>query len=334
MLYNAVCPLQIVLAHKAIASCGVSPENCAKLLMILSTLAKKGANSFHLAQSMKNLGALKDDVKSGVKESILKAWENPKITKNDVMIPVRMHQALDNENEPGWAEVKQLKDIVGGCAPSSPEAIELNLARAIKSGGMKNDDIGKALIAFKCISALGIDPQTLAKVMFLEKDVCSNGVPGSEVGRVLSDGVMPPEATQTLVTEVRDLIDQEQKPADIEATVNLYNNLKFKSNIPSEVIEFVDKSLIQVRCSLEDVTDNMISSLQARGEKQSRIVSQVTDMLKKTGATALVTATTMLPPLVELTGDQEVVLTKVISRNLKEVDYESKFRIFLCKERN
>jgi len=313
----------IVLAHKAIASCGVSPENCAKLLMILSTLAKKGANSFHLAQSMKNLGALKDDVKSGVKESILKAWENPKITKNDVMIPVRMHQALDNENEPGWAEVKQLKDIVGGCAPSSPEAIELNLARAIKSGGMKNDDIGKALIAFKCISALGIDPQTLAKVMFLEKDVCSNGVPGSEVGRVLSDGVMPPEATQTLVTEVRDLIDQEQKPADIEATVNLYNNLKFKSNIPSEVIEFVDKSLIQVRCSLEDVTDNMISSLQARGEKQSRIVSQVTDMLKKTGATALVTATTMLPPLVELTGDQEVVLTKVISRNLKEVDYET-----------
>jgi len=313
----------IVLAHKAIASCGVSPENCAKLLMILSTLAKKGANPFHLAQSMKNLGALKDDVRASVKESILKSWDNPKITKNDVMIPVRMHQALDNENEPGWAEVKQLKDIVGGCAPSSPEAIELNLARAIKSGGMKNDDIGKALIAFKCISSLGVDPQTLAKVMFLEKDVCGNGVPGSEVGRVLSDGMMPPEATQSLTAEVQDMIDQEQKPADIEATVNLYNNLKFKSNIPSEVIEFVDKSLIQVRCSLEDVTDNMISSLQARGEKQSRIVGQVTDMLKKTGATALVTATTMLPPLVELTGDMEVVLTKVIARNLKDVEYET-----------
>merc|ERR1712038_1475783 len=129
--------------------------------------------------------------------------------------------------------------------------------------------------------------------------------------------------TQSLVNEIKDLIDQEQKPADIEATVNLYNNLKFKSNIPSEVIEFVDKSLIQVRCSLEDVTDNMISSLAARGEKQSRIVSQVTDMLKKTGATALVTATTMMAPLVELTGDREVVLTRVISRNLKEVDYET-----------
>merc|ERR1719288_428815 len=304
-------------------ACGVTPENSAKLLMILSTLAKKGANPFHVAQSMKNLGALKDETKAAVKEAILKAWDNPKITKNDVMVPVRMHQALDNENEPGWGEVKSLKDIVGGCAPSSPEAIELNLARAIKSGGMKNDDIGKSLIAFKAISALGIDPATLAKVMFLEKEVCGNGAPGSEVGRVLSDGVMPQEATQTLVNEVKDVIDTEQKPADIETTVNLYNNLKFKSNIPTEVIEFVDKSLIQVRCSLEDVADNMISSLSARGEKTSRIVSSVTEMLKKTGATAHVTATTLMPPLVELTGEQEVVLTKTVARNLKDVDYET-----------
>merc|ERR1719323_2415957 len=239
------------------------------------------------------------------------------------MVPVRMHQALDNENEPGWGEVKSLKDIVGGCAPSSPEAIELNLARAIKSGGMKNDDIGKSLIAFKAISALGIDPATLAKVMFLEKEVCGNGAPGSEVGRVLSDGVMPQEATQTLVNEVKDVIDTEQKPADIETTVNLYNNLKFKSNIPTEVIEFVDKSLIQVRCSLEDVADNMISSLQARGEKPGRIINQVTEMLKKTGATAATTATTLLPPLCDLTGDTEIVLTRVVARNLKDVDYET-----------
>merc|ERR1719422_45113 len=313
----------IVLAHKAIAACGVSPENSAKLLMILSTLAKKGANPFHVAQSMKNLGALKDETKAAVKEAILKAWDNPKITKNDVMVPVRMHQALDNENEPGWGEVKSLKDIVGGCAPSSPEAIELNLARAIKSEGMKNDDIGKSLIAFKAISALGIDPATLAKVMFLEKSVCENGVPGSEVGRVLSDGVMPHEAVTSLVEEVKAAMDTEHKADDIETTVNLYNNLKFKSNIPTEVIEFVDKSLIQVRCSLEDVADNMISSLQARGEKTGRIINQVTDMLKKTGATAAVTASTLLPPLVELTGDPEIVLTRVVARNLKEVDYET-----------
>ena len=93
------------------------------------------------------------------------------------------------------------------------------------------------------------------------------------------------------------------------------------------MIEFVDKSLIQVRCSLEDVADNMISSLQARGEKPGRIINQVTEMMKKTGANAHVTATTLLPPLCDLTGDTEVVLTRVVARNLKEVDYESKWNI-------
>jgi len=313
----------IVLAHKAIASCGASPENCAKVLMIYSTLAKKGANPAHVAQAMKNLGSLSDETKQDCKDKILKNWENTKITKNDVMVPVRMHQALDNENEPGWAEVKSLKDIVGGVSPNSPEAIELNLARATKSGGLKKDDIGRALVAFKAISALGIDPPTLAKILFMEKTICENGVPGSEVGRVLQDGVMPAEATQSLIEEVKDKICDETKPVDIEHTVNVYNNLKFKSNIPTEVIEFVDKSLIQVRCSLEDVADNMISSLSARGEKTSRIVSSVTEMLKKTGATAHVTATTLMPPLVELTGEQEVVLTKTVARNLKDVDYEN-----------
>ena len=268
-----------------------------------------------------------DEVKAACKDAILKNWENPKISKLDVMVPVRMHQALDNENEPGWAEVKALKDIVGGCSPNSPEAIELNLARAVKSGGLKNEDIGRALIAFKAICALGIDPPTLAKVMFLEKTICENGVPGSEVGRVLSDGVMPTEATMTLVNEAKDKLVEDHKPADIENTINVYNNLKFKSNIPTEVIEFVDKSLIQVRCSLEDVADNMISSLQARGEKQSRIIGQVTEMLKKTGATAHTTATTLLPPLVDLTGETEVTLTKTVARNLKDVEYESKNEI-------
>jgi len=313
----------IVLAHKAIAACGASPENCAKVLMIYSTLAKKGANPMHVAQAMKNLGSLSDETKEECKAAILKNWENSKITKNDVMVPVRMHQALDNENEPGWTEVKNLKDIVGGVSPNSPEAIELNLARATKSGGLKKDDIGRALMAFKAITLLGIEPPTLAKIMFMEKTICENGVPGSEVGRVLSDGVMPAEATQMLIDEVKDKLGEESKPNDIEHTVNVYNNLKFKSNIPTEVIEFVDKSLIQVRCSLEDVADNMISSLSARGEKTSRIVGQVTEMLKKTGATAHVTATTLMPPLVDLTGEKEVVLTKTIARNLKDVDYET-----------
>jgi len=313
----------IVLAHKAIAACGSTPENCAKILMIYSTLAKKGANMEHVAASMKNLGAIEAEKKEDCKQKILEAWANPKFTKNDVMVPVRLHQALDNENEPAWAEVKNLKEIVGGVAPSSPEAIELNLARATKSGGLKKDDIGRALIALKAIRLLGVDEVQLAKTMFLEKTICENGVPGGEVGRVLNDGMMPAEAVATMAAEAGEKLLEDVNAADVDVSVKVYNNLKFKSNIPTEVIEYVDKSLIQVRCSLEDVADNMISSLSARGEKTSRIISQVTEMLKKTGATASVTATTLISPLMDLTGDSECQLIRTIARNLKDVDYEN-----------
>merc|ERR1719312_1755522 len=272
---------------------------------------------------MKNLGSLSEETKQDCKDKILKNWENNKFGKSDVQGTVRMHQALDNENEPGWAEVKNLKDIVGGVSPTSPEAIELNLARAIKAGGLKKDDIGRALIALKAVAALGIDPVKLSKIIFLEKTICESGVPASEVARVLNDGLMPPEAIQGLVGTVAPKLDEDGcKSADVDASVALYNNLKFKSNIPTEIIEFVDKTLIQVRCSLEDVADNMISSLCARGEKTARIIGQVTETLKNTGATAHVVATTLMPPLVEMTGESEASLIRTISRNLKEVEFE------------
>jgi len=313
----------IVLAQKALAACGTSSENVAKILMVFSVLGKKGANPQHVAGSMKNLGAMSDEAKADCKEKILKSWGNGKFGKSDVQGTVRMHQALDNENEPGWAEVKNLKDIVGGVSPTSPEAIELNLARAIKAGGLKKDDIGRALIALKAVAALGIDPVKLSKIIFLEKTICESGVPASEVARVLNDGLMPPEAIQGLVGTVAPKLDEDGcKSADVDASVALYNNLKFKSNIPTEIIEFVDKTLIQVRCSLEDVADNMISSLCARGEKTARIIGQVTETLKNTGATAHVVATTLMPPLVEMTGESEASLIRTISRNLKEVEYE------------
>jgi len=313
----------IVLAQKALAACGTSSENVAKILMVFSVLGKKGANPQHVAGSMKNLGAMSDEAKADCKERILKSWGNGKFGKPDVQGTVRMHQALDNENEPGWAEVKNLKDIVGGVSPTSPEAIELNLARAIKAGGLKKDDIGRALIALKAVAALGIDPVKLSKIIFLEKTICESGVPASEVARVLNDGLMPPEAIQGLVGTVAPKLDEDGcKAADVDSSVALYNNLKFKSNIPTEIIEFVDKTLIQVRCSLEDVADNMISSLCARGEKTARIIGQVTETLKNTGATAHVVATTLMPPLVEMTGESEASLIRTISRNLKEVDYE------------
>ena len=45
-----------MLAHKAIGACGASPENIAKVLVIVSTLAKKGGNPMHIASAMNNLG--------------------------------------------------------------------------------------------------------------------------------------------------------------------------------------------------------------------------------------------------------------------------------------
>jgi len=313
----------IVLAHKALGACGTSSENIAKVLMIYSVLGKKGANPAHVAACMKNMGAMTDEARADCKERILKSWNNNKFGKTDVQGAVRVHQALDNENEPGWTEVKNLKDIIGGVSPTSPEAIELNLARAVKAGGLKKEDIGRALLALKACASVGIDTVKLAKIMFLEKTICENGVPASEVARVLSDGLMPQEAMKGLVNSCSSKLDGEIcQPGDVDASVKMYNNLKLKSNIPTEIIEFVDKTLIQVRCSLEDVADNMISSLCARGEKTARIIGQVTETLKKTGATAHVVASTMMPPLAEMTGENETSLIRVIGRNLKEVEYD------------
>jgi len=314
----------IMLAHKAIAACGTTPENVAKVFMIESVLSKKGANPEHTAKAMLNLGQISDEVKEDCKQKILAAWSDcSKIGKTDVGAPVRMHLALDNENEPGWVEVKNIKDTVGGVSPNSQEAIELNLARATKSGGLKKEDIGRANIALKAVSMLGVDPVQLAKILFLEKTICSNGVPAMEVGRVLADGLMPAESTQGIIKDIEDKLLTDIKGSDVDLTVKLYNQLKFKSNILEDVIEYVDKTLIQVRCSLEDVADNMISTLRARGEKENKIIYDVTDTLKKTGASANVVSTTIMPPLKDLTGKKETELTKVIGRNLKEVNYKS-----------
>jgi len=314
----------VMLAHKAIAASGTTPENVAKVFIIESTLAKKGANPQHIAQAMLNLGQISDEVKAEVKENILASWNQiSKLGKTDVGCPVRMHQALDNENEPTWVECKNLKDITGGCSPNSQEAIELNLARATKSGGLKKDDIGRANMALKAISLLGVDPVQVAKVLFLEKTICANGVPAVEVARVLSDGLMPAEACQGLIDEVADRLTEDHKAADIDSNVKVYNNLKFKSNLLGDVVDYVDKTLIQVRCSLEDVADNMISTMRARGEKDMKITLDVIETLKKTGASASVVGATVLPPLRELTNKKDTELTKVIGRNLKEVDFSS-----------
>merc|ERR1719414_1782385 len=96
-----------------------------------------------------------------------------------------------------------------------------------------------------------------------------------------------------------------------------------QTNVALQQAGLPPKDFTSVRCSLEDVADNMISSLCARGEKTARIIGQVTETLKNTGATAHVVATTLMPPLVEMTGETEASLIRTIARNLKEVDYEA-----------
>ena len=58
---------------------------------------------------------------------------------------------------------------------------------------------------------------------------------------------------------------------------------------------------------------------------------QVTDTLKKTGASASVVSATIMPPLKDMTGISESELTKIISKNLKGVDYSSKFTFKMIK---
>ena len=78
------------------------------------------------------------------------------------------------------------------------------------------------------------------------KTIAENGVPSVEIARVLSDGVMPKELTDVLIPQVLDACSKDLAPPDVDAFVNLYDNLRLKSNIPLEVIEHVDNTLIQV----------------------------------------------------------------------------------------
>ena len=156
------------MVQKAIAACGATPENFAKIIMIENQLYKRGANCRDIANSLKELGDF-ESKKEAVHEGIIKAMKEEKLKKEDVFMNVRMAQALDNENEVTWKEVKGMKDILQGCSPTSPEAISLNLARATKTAGLNKHDIGACLTAQKVMAALGTDPKIMAQVVNIEK---------------------------------------------------------------------------------------------------------------------------------------------------------------------
>ena len=82
-----------------------------------------------------------------------------KLTKLDVSMPVRMHLALDNENEPAWVEVKNLKDIVGGVSPNSQVSPELGTVD-------KARDNMTLFFSAKKLSPVAIPPKMVSKFHF------------------------------------------------------------------------------------------------------------------------------------------------------------------------
>merc|ERR1719414_176277 len=303
--------------YKAIAACGATPENFAKIIMIENQLYKRGAATRDIAHSLKELGDF-ESKKEQVHENIKNALKEDKLQKNDVFMNVRMAQALDNENDTNWKEVKGMKDILQGCSPNSPEAISLNLARATKTGGLNKHDIAACLTAQKVMATIGVDPKCAAQMMNIEKVVAQNGVPAVEIARVLQDGAMPAELIAALEAVVEPELGKALTGADVDCFVKLYDNIKLKANIPEEVIEFIDKKLIQVRCSLEDVADNMVGTKLAMGAKEAQVTRDLCETLRKTGASAEITCTTMHGALKKVVNKNDCDIMKDVGRAVVE----------------
>ena len=141
--------------------------------------------------------------------------------------------------------------------------------------------------------------------------VALNGVPAVEIARVLADAAMPPEVHKVLEPVAEQELSKTFNEKDVDIFVKLYDNLKLKANIPEDVIEHIDKTLIQVRCSLEDVADNMVGSQLARGEKEPQVVRNLCETLSKTGASCEIVGTTMMGSLKKVVTKPECDLSLI-----------------------
>ncbi|XP_059098027.1 uncharacterized protein LOC131892253 isoform X2 [Tigriopus californicus] len=314
---------KLVLCQRILAHCGVTAENLAKMMMVQSQLVRRGAQARHVAEV---LVSVVGDGMSKAKQ--VSDFQNPcqdeKLKKNDVLNSVRITEALDNENEPSWKEVKQMKDILSGASTSSAESIGLNLQRALKAAQLSKMDIANTIQAQKAISALDPNSELVAKLMLIEKNIAQNGVPPVEIARVLGDGVRSREVFDLLAETALSAIDNDFKANDVELMVKVYEQLGLKGNIPTEVIEHIDRNLIQVRCSLEDVAENHVSSALSRGERETMIARSLTEVLMKTGASLEIVVSTMYTVLkrkMENIDDLEMI--KIIGRSLIDAAVES-----------
>ena len=86
--------------------------------------------------------------------------------------------------------------------------------------------------------------------------------------------------------------------------------------------------VLKVRCSLEDVADNMVSSQLARGEKESMVIRALCETLTKTGSSSEIVATTMMSALKKVLsagGKSDCDIMKDIGRTMNEQGIQSKF---------
>ena len=105
--------------------------------------------------------------------------------------------------------------------------------------------------AQKGIAALEPDPCMAAQVMVMQKVISQNGVPAMEIGRVLADGADSKELFNHLADAAEAGISApEFKGTDVEPFVKAYENLGLKNNRRDDIIEHIDRDLIQVSCSV------------------------------------------------------------------------------------
>ena len=140
---------------------------------------------------------------------------------------------------------------------------------------------------------------------------------------------MPAELIAALEAAVEPELGKALSGADVDCFVKLYDNIKLKANIPEDVIEFIDKKLIQVRCSLEDVADNMVGTKLAMGAKEAQVTRDLCETLRKTGASAEITCTTMHGALKKVVNKNDCDIMKDVGRAVVEDgNYPSKHYLY------
>merc|ERR1719400_1682733 len=176
------------------------------------------------------------------------------------------------------------------------------LLAATCSGG--NADIGNKL-AELLMPELDekVDPAMMAALM-AACSVIQTGANTEEVLNIMKLELAASGLTEEEILEKAKLLMRAFGKEEAGSTAEFMLMSK-QTNAALQKAGLPPKDFTSVRCSLEDVADNMISSLCARGEKTARIIGQVTETLKNTGATAHVVAATLMPPLVEMTGESE-----------------------------